>query len=144
MQEIIEITALTMKRLLNYQRVAENQARAANKRQWTAMTLETMRKAEAARQTAAHLGGVVAYAGYLFRVQNQAAAYRTLFADGLLHNGLVELLNTLNINVAMIPVEGGENAGEESASQTPAHHAERASLHLVRTGTHGGHHYDCR
>jgi hypothetical protein len=104
--ETIAISLITMKRLMNYQRVTENKARAANNRQWRKMTLETMHKAEETRQTAAHIGATVAYAGYLFRVQNKMSACLPSHCDGPLFNALVELMNTLDIPVEMIAVEG--------------------------------------
>jgi hypothetical protein len=103
--QIIAISQITMKRLLNYQRVTENNANATNKRQWIETTLENMRKAEESRQTAAQIGATVAYAGYLFRVQNKMSNYRLPDCDGLLHNALVDLMNTLDIPVDMVAVD---------------------------------------
>lgn len=137
MLQIIAITQLTMKRLLNYQRVTEKDANAANKRQWMAMTLDNMRKADARRQAAAHIGAMVAYAGFLFRVQNKTAAYRTLYGEGLLHNGLVALMNTLNIPVNMVGIDDMVPADGGVESPMPPAQTGQAALHLVRTGTTG-------
>lgn len=105
MVQVISISQITMKRLLNYQRVTENQAKAASKRQWIDMTPQNMHAAEETRQTAARISAAVAYAGYLFRVQNQMTHYRASYCDGPLHNGLVELLTTLNIPIDLIAVD---------------------------------------
>jgi hypothetical protein len=105
LDEIIAISQITMKRLLNYQRVIENNAKAANKRQWMEMTLENMRKAEESRQAAELIGATVAYAGYLFRVQHKMMNYRASDNDGLLYNALIELMNRLNISVEMVAVD---------------------------------------
>ena len=105
MNQIIEITQLTMRRLLNYQRVTENNASTANRRQWVDMTLETMRHAQKTGQTASHIRATVDYAGYLFRVQNNLTAYRPFYADGHLHNALVNLMNTLAIPIDMVDLE---------------------------------------
>jgi hypothetical protein len=105
LDEIIAISQITMKRLLNYQRVIENNATAANKRQWMEMTLENMRRAEKSRQRAALIGAAVAYAGYLFRVQNRITAFRASDGDGLLYNALIELMNRLDITIEMVPVD---------------------------------------
>lgn len=94
-----------MRRLLNYQRVTENNARAANRHQWMKMNLENMRAAEKTHKTAAYIETVVAYAGYLFRVQNEMTHYRPSYYDGHLHNSLVDLLNTLGIPVEMVVVQ---------------------------------------
>ena len=105
MFQIIAISRITMKRLLNYQRVSENNANAANTRQWTRMTLENMRKAEQTRQIAVRIGATVAYAGYLFRVQNKMSHSRGTDCDGHLHNALVELMNSLGIAVEMVTID---------------------------------------
>lgn len=105
LNQIIAITQLTMRRLLNYQRATENNANTANKRQWLEMTLETMRNAEKTRQLASHIRATVDYAGYLFRVQNKMTAYRPFYSDGHLHNALVKLMNTLAITIDMVGVD---------------------------------------
>lgn len=106
LNEIIAISQVTMKRLLNYQRVTQNNAKAANKRQWMKMTLENMQKAEKSRQAAAQIGAAVAYAGYLFRVQNKIINYRATECDGLLYNALIDLMNRMDISVEMVAVDG--------------------------------------
>jgi hypothetical protein len=105
MVQVVSISQITMKRLFNYQRVTENRASAAGKRQWIDMTPQNMRAAEDTRQTAARISAAVAYAGYLFRVQNQMTHYRASYCDGPLHNTLIELLNTLNIPIDLISVD---------------------------------------
>lgn len=105
MNQIIAISQLSMRRLLNYQRVTENNANSANRRQWVDMTLETMQHAEKTGRKASHISATVDYAGYLFRVQNNMTAYRPFYADGHLHNALVALMNELAIPVGMVSVE---------------------------------------
>lgn len=127
MNQIIAITQLSMRRLLNYQRVTENNANAANRRQWVDMTLETMQHAEKTGQTASHIRATVDYAGYLFRVQNNMTAYRPFYADGHLHNALVALMNELAIPVDMVAVEdcvqddtkGKKTVGPVETPRTP-------------------------
>jgi hypothetical protein len=109
MYQTVAITPVTMKRLLNYQRVIEKEADAANIRQWRKMTTENMQMSTAARQAAERLGAVVAYAGFLFRVQNNLISYRVLPGEFHLHNELVELMNELSIPVAMVAVDVAEN-----------------------------------
>jgi hypothetical protein len=104
LNQIIAISQITMKRLLNYQRVTENHAKAANRRQWIDMTLENMHKAEESGQAAAQIGAAVAYAGYLFRVQHNITNYRASECDGHLYNALIKLMNKLNITVEMVAV----------------------------------------
>jgi hypothetical protein len=105
LDEIIAISHITMKRLLNYHRVVEIKAKAANKRQWMEMTLENMRKAAKSRQRADLIGATVAYAGHLFRVQKKTVAYRASDCDGLLYNTLIELMNRLGITVETVAVD---------------------------------------
>ena len=105
MQQMIEITRVTMKRLLNTQRVVENEAKAANRLQWMKMTLDTMRRAESARQKAAHISAIVAYSGCLFRLQNKIKPYRMIDDDYFLHNGLVDLMTALGIPINFINVD---------------------------------------
>lgn len=105
LQQIIAISQITMKRLLNYQRVTEKKANMANKHQWIKMTLENMRKAEETRRTAMQINAAVSYAGYLFRVQNNMSHYHTNDCEGLLHNSLVTLMNRLDIAVEMVAVD---------------------------------------
>jgi hypothetical protein len=109
MYEIIAITPVTMKRMMNYQRVVERESEAANARQWRKMTADNMRSFEAARKRAERLGGVVAYAGFLYRVQNNLTSYRVLPSEHHLHNGLVDLMNELGISVAFVAVDISED-----------------------------------
>ena len=102
---MIDIRQTTMKRLLNYQRVIEKKARDANRLQWTKMTLDNMRFAEAAIQKAGHIGAIVDYSGSLFRIQNRIPPFRLFHDDYHLHNGLVKLMNELGIPINLINVE---------------------------------------
>jgi hypothetical protein len=99
------ISQITMRRLLNYQRVVENEARAAARLQWKKMTLDSMRRAEAASQKSVHIRAIVAYAASLFRIQNNMPSYRPFHEDYLLHNGLVELMNELRIPIKSISID---------------------------------------
>lgn len=108
MYQTVAITPVTMKRLMNYQRVIEREANAANERQWRKMSAENMRLFEVARQEAERLGAIVAYAGFLFRVQNNLIPYRVLPNEYRLHNALVELMNELSIHVVMVEVDAPE------------------------------------
>ena len=137
MNQIIEITPLTMKRLLNYQRVTENNAHTANKHQWIDMTLENMRHAEKTRQAANHIRATVAYAGYLFKVQNQLTGYRQTYCDGHLHNALVALMDELAIAVDMVIVDDIKEA-EATESENQIVHAgpHRRPLYLVASNGH--------
>ena len=116
MHQVIIITPTTMKRLLNYQRVVENEAKTADKTQWMKMTPENMRRSEAGRQKAERIDAIVAYAGMLFRIQNKMMPFRSLHGDDLLHNMLVELMHELRI-----PVEWGavDCATEDDWSPEP-------------------------
>jgi hypothetical protein len=105
MNQTIEITMVTMKRLLNYQRVIDRQADTANRHRWQSMTTENMRRYECASQKARHLDAIVAYAGFLFRVQNNLISYTALHGEYLLHNGLVELMKELDIPIEIVAVE---------------------------------------
>lgn len=109
MYQTVAITPVTMKRLINYQRVVEREADAANARQWRKMTAENMRLCDAARKNAERMGAVVAYAGFLYRVQNNLASYRVLPSEHHLHNELVDLMNALGIPVAMVAVDISED-----------------------------------
>ncbi|NIQ96438.1 MAG: hypothetical protein GWO11_05195 [Desulfuromonadales bacterium] len=115
MPEIIEITPVTLKRLLNYQRVVDNSLKKAAKDQWIDMTLEKMETCHAARQKAGHVNTASAYADFLFRVQNGLMPYRTLSGEFLLRNALVELLGELDIPVTFIRVP---NANTQHAGST--------------------------
>jgi hypothetical protein len=127
-----------MRRLLNYQRVNENRANTASKRQWVDMTLETMRNAERTRQISSHIRATVDYAGYLFRVQNKMAAYQPFYADGYLHNALVELLNTLAITVDMVGVDDCVDGTINSTGPVQSvDAAPRKPLYLIASTVHG-------
>lgn len=47
----------------------------------------------------------MAYAGYLFRVQNNLNHFRVSYCDGHLHNALLKLMHTLGIPVEMVTVD---------------------------------------
>jgi hypothetical protein len=108
MSQIVEITPLTLKRLLNYQRVVDNETQRAEKIQWIEMTLDRMQEYQAARHKSDHVGAVVAYAGFLFRVETGAMAYRALYGEPFLSNALVEVLGELNITVKLVGLPVGE------------------------------------
>jgi len=109
MGQIIEITPLTLKRLLNYQRVVDNETQRAEKVQWIEMTLDRMQEYQAARQKSDHVGAVAAYAGFLFRVETGAMAYRTLYGEPFLMNALVEVLGELKIPVRLVSLPAEAN-----------------------------------
>lgn len=109
MYQTIAITTVTMKRLLNYQRVAEREANAAARLQWRQMTPENMQRFETARKRSERLSAIVVYAGFLFRVQNRLVAYTAFPDEYLLHNELVNLLNELRIPLKMIATEIAED-----------------------------------
>jgi len=104
MGQLIEITPLTLKRLLNYLRIVDNETRRAEKLQWIEMTLDRMQEYQAARQKSDHLGAVAAYAGFLFRVETGIMDYRTLYGEPFLSNALVKVLGELNIPVNLVSV----------------------------------------
>lgn len=132
MNQIIEITPLTMKRLLNYQRVTENNAHTANRHQWIDMTLGNMCHAEKTRQAASHIRATVAYAGYLFKVQNQLTGYRQTYCDGHLHNALLALMGELAIAVDMVIVDDIKAAKVANRENQFVHAGpHRRPLHLV-------------
>ena len=108
MMRIIEITPLTLKRLLNYQRVVDNEARRAQKLQWIELTQDRMQEYQAARRKLDHVGAVAEYAGYLFRVQNGEMAHRTFYGEPFLVTALVEILDELRIPVKLVGVPGEE------------------------------------
>lgn len=108
MRKLIAITPLTLKRLLNYQRVVDNEAHRAEKAQWIEITLERMEEYQAARQRLDHVAAVAEYAGYLFRVESGEMAYRTFYGEPFLINALVEILDELRIPVKLISAAGEE------------------------------------
>jgi hypothetical protein len=110
MGQIIEITPLTLKRLLNYLRVVDNETQKAEKIQWIEMTLDRMQEYQAARQKSDHVGAVTAYAGFLFQVETRAMAYRPLYGEPFLNNALVEVLGELKIPVRLVSLPGEEPA----------------------------------
>jgi hypothetical protein len=110
MGQLIEITPLTLKRLLNYQRIVDNETQRAEKIQWIEMTLERMQAFQASRMKSDHVGAVVAYAGFLFQVETGAMAYRYIYGEPFLSNALVEVLGELRIPVRLVNVPGEETA----------------------------------
>jgi hypothetical protein len=114
MGKIIEITALTLKRLENYHQVIDNELKDARKLQWTNMTLDHMQTCEVAVKKADHIGAAVGYANLLFKIQNGLISERALFGEQLLLNILVPLLNELRIPIVMI--DAPEQTSESSLS----------------------------
>jgi len=106
MGQLVEITPLTLKRLLNYQRVVDNATQKAQRIQWIEMTLERMQDYQNARQRSDHLAAVTAYAGFLFQVETGAINYRTLYGEPFLANALLGVLDELNIPVNLVNVPG--------------------------------------
>jgi hypothetical protein len=104
MGQLIEVTPLTLKRLQNYQRVVDNETQRAEKLQWIEMTLDRMRECQDARQKSDHIGAVAAYAGFLYRVETGATAYRPLYGEPFLMNALVEVLGELRVPVRLVDV----------------------------------------
>ncbi|BBO76188.1 hypothetical protein DSCW_36050 [Desulfosarcina widdelii] len=121
-QKIIKITQTTMKRLLNYKRVVDKEAKADSKLQWVNMTLENMRLSEASRRKAERIGAIVAYSGIIFKIQNKMIPYRSLDGDYLLYNMLIELMNELKIPIEVIEIDSltveGLNLNAKLASDT--------------------------
>jgi hypothetical protein len=130
-----------MKRLLNYQRVTENNANAANRRQWVEMTLERMRDAEKTGQLASHIRATVDYAGYLFRVQNKMTVYRPFFADGYLHNALAKLMNTLAIPVDLVAL--ADDVADDINGTRPAESVRAPRQPLVLIASNGNGEFRC-
>jgi hypothetical protein len=106
MRKIIGITALTLKRLQNYQKVVDRELKNANKLQWTEMALDQRQEYEAACKKADRIDAAVGYAGFLFRVQNGLAPARIFYSEReqVLRNDLVDLLNELLIPVVMMKI----------------------------------------
>ncbi|MGE4543183.1 MAG: hypothetical protein AB7D06_03635 [Pedobacter sp.] len=102
MRRVVEITALTLKRLQNYRQVVDNELHHAHKRQWMEMTLESMQACEVAVKKSDRIGAAVGYASVQFRIQNGLTHDRSLYGEPLLVNGLVGLLRELCIPVVMI------------------------------------------
>jgi hypothetical protein len=114
MGKIIEITALTLKRLENYHQVIDNELKDARKLQWTNMTLDHMQTCDVAVKKADHIAAAVGYANLLFKIQNGLISERALFGEQLLLNILVPLLNELRIPIVMI--DAPEQTSESSLS----------------------------
>jgi hypothetical protein len=104
MRKIVEITALTLKRLQNYQQVVDRELKNANKLQWMEMTLDRMQEYEAASKKSDRVGAAVGYASFLFRVQNGLTPPRVLYGEQVLRNNLLDLLTELRIPVVMMEI----------------------------------------
>lgn len=115
MRKIIEITALTLKRLQNCQQVVDKELQSAHKLQWMEMTLDRMQEYEVARQKADRVGAAVGYASFLFRVQNGLTPPRILYGEQVLRNNLLDLLSELRIPVVMIAVSEQKSETVNSA-----------------------------
>lgn len=102
MRKVIEITALTLKRLKNYEQVLVNEMKGAYKLQWMEMTLERMEQFQDIKQKADRIGAATAYAGFLYKVQNGLTPDRILYGEHFLRNGLLSLLKELQIPVVMV------------------------------------------
>lgn len=102
MGQLIEITPLTLRRLLNYQRVVDTATQKAEQAQWIEMTLERMLEYQASREKSDHVGAVAAYAGFLFRVETGVMDYRALYGEPFLANALLEILGELHIPVNLV------------------------------------------
>lgn len=116
MYQTIAITLVALRRLLNYQRVCQNRMKAANKRQWIDMTRGNMLQSEAEKQKSERTCAVAAYAGFLYRVQNQMMPYRALPNEYLLHNALVQLMEELKIPIHMVDVESSDRDASRADS----------------------------
>lgn len=106
MGQLVEITPLTLKRMVNYQRVVDNAAQRAERVQWIEMTLERMQEFQAAHLKSDRIGAAVAYASFLFRVETGELDYRTLYGEPFLANLLLEVMGELNIPVNLVNVPG--------------------------------------
>ena len=109
MRQIVEITPVTLKRLQNYGRVAENKMKKAHKKQWMTMSMESMQEYEETLKYSDHAGAVVGYASFLFRVQNGMTPPRILYGEQLLRNTLVHLLRELHIPIVLVDVIEAEH-----------------------------------
>ncbi|BCR05702.1 hypothetical protein DESUT3_27710 [Desulfuromonas versatilis] len=94
---MLRISDTTLKRLINYDRVMAQRLADADSRQWRIMTLEIMRECETLRQQALEVSLTLAYASHLNRVQNGLVEPGAGSIEPLLHNHLVELLQSLDI-----------------------------------------------
>jgi hypothetical protein len=99
---IIEITATTLKRLENYAAVVQKECAEAELRQWRVMTLAVMQAAAKARIRSREVGAIAAYAAYLFRRQCGENQPGTVYAEPLLSQGLVSLLQELSITPKLV------------------------------------------
>ena len=61
MRRIVEITPVTLKRLRNYQQVAESKMKMAHKKQWMTMTHDSMQEYQAALKHSDHVSAVVTF-----------------------------------------------------------------------------------
>lgn len=100
---VVEITETTLKRLINYAAVVEQEHREAARHQWRVMTLEVLQAAERAAARARHIQAVVAYAGYLFRLQWGLEQPRSIYGEPLLSQGLRDLMQELDIESRLVP-----------------------------------------
>jgi len=103
-RQIVEITPVTLKRLRNYQQVAENKMKMAHKKQWMTMTVDSMQEYQQALKHSDHASAVVGYASFLFRVQNGMTPPRILYGEQLLRNSLVSLMKELHIPIVLVKV----------------------------------------
>lgn len=99
----IEISDTTLKRLVNYEEVTRKNYEVADKRQWIDMRLEVMRECEQLCERFRHIAQVAGYSLYLFKVQNGLAPIRSIYAEPAISNGLIKLMNELNIPIRMVP-----------------------------------------
>lgn len=114
MYQTIAMPPVTLRRLLNYQRVTENKAKAAYQQQWIDMAPANMLRCEVAKQQLESIGAIVAYAGFLFRVQNKMMSYTVLPNEYLLHNALVELMGELRISIKMVDLEISDSSSSRA------------------------------
>lgn len=100
---VIEISSTTLSRLVNYEEVIRKRYEEAYRRQWCVMTLEVMRECERLCERCRHITQVAAYSLYLFKLQNRLTTPRQIYAEPAISNGLVDLMNELDIPVNMVP-----------------------------------------
>lgn len=109
-RKIIEITPVTLRRLRNYGQVADNKTKIAHKKQWKAMTLESMQEYQELLKYSDRASAVVGYASFLFRVQNGMTPPRIIYGEQLLRNMLVHLLKELHIPIVLVEVPEEEHS----------------------------------
>ncbi|EAT16467.1 hypothetical protein [Desulfuromonas acetoxidans] len=100
---IIEISNTTLTRLVNYETVTRKSYQEAQNRQWRIMTLDVMQECERLCQRMRHVTQVAAYSLYLYKLQNGLSPRRSIYAEPAISQGLVGLMEELNIPVRMIP-----------------------------------------